>query len=435
VSRVRQLIGTGHRFLLLNPPVEDIAAYGLWSAPLGLLRVAAGLRASEKDLTFFDLLDDPGLHLPPPSIPPEERPDGRHDFWKTVIPKPRELHMVPRRYHRFGATDDHLRALLADLPRPDAVLIATGMTYWYRTVLRTAELVREHFPAVPVIAGGTAARLIPERLDAGGLIVERGELFPGIDLRGIPDLTERYPAYPIELVRGCPYRCRYCASSIFHADIGLNDPAAQAEALRAWTTVTGRRDAVFFDDALLWRKGEHLRKFLSFVEPGLFRFHTPNGLHLREVDEDIAHLLFSYRFSPLRFGFETGGDRFDSKKDGVRLADTLAILHRVGYRPRDLGVYLLCGMPGQTLREVEDAIELVVAAGGRPYLNEYSPVPGTQLFDEHLTESARDISGEPLWQNNSLSAYRSPVFTPSVMRRLKDHLASVYRDQDRERFS
>lgn len=435
MNRVRQIIAAGRRFLLLNPPVEDIAAYGLWNTPLGLLRVAAGLRASEKDLTFFDLLDDPGLRLPPPSIPPEERPDGRHGFWKTAIPKPPELHMVPRRYHRFGASDDHLRTLLADLPHPDAVFIATGMTYWYRTVLRTAELVREHFPAVPVIAGGTAARLIPERFEADGLIVERGDLFPGIDLRVVSDLTARYTAYPIELVRGCPYRCRYCASSIFHADTGLNDPAVQAESLRAWATATGRRDAVFFDDALLWRKGEHLRKFLSLFDPGLFRFHIPNGLHLREVDEDIAQLLSRYRFSPLRFGFETGGDRFDSKKEGVHLADTLAILHRAGYRPRDLGVYLLCGMPGQTLREVEDAVDLVVAAGGRPYLNEYSPVPGTPLFDEHLAESARDISAEPLWQNNSLSAYRSPVFTPSAMRRLKDRLASVYRDQDRERFS
>lgn len=435
MNAVRQIMSEGRRFLLLNPPVEDIAAYGLWSVPLGLLRVAAGLRTSGKEVLFFDLLDDPAMRLSPPSVPSEDRPDGRHGFWKTTIPKPPELRMVPRRYHRFGATDDHIRATLADLPTPDAILIATGMTYWYRTALRTAELAREHFPGIPIIAGGTAAQLIPERFEAGGLIVERGELFPGIDLRGIPDLTARYAAYPLELVRGCPYRCRYCASPIFHADIGLNDPAAQAEALRTWAAATGRRDAVFFDDALLWRNGEHLRRFLSFLDPDLFRFHIPNGLHLREVDEDIAHLLSLHRFLPLRFGFETGGDRFDTKKEGVRLADTIAILHRAGYRPRDIGVYLLCGMPGQTLREVEEAMDLVLMAGGRPYLNEYSPVPGTPLFDEHRAESIRDIAAEPLWQNNSLSAYRSPVFTPEVMRRLKDRLAAVYRDQDRDRFS
>lgn len=435
MSAARQIITASRRFLLLNPPVEDIAAYGLWSTPLGLLRVAAGLRGLGGEVIFLDLLDDPAMHLPPPSVPPEHRPDGRHGFWKTELPKPTELRMVPRRYHRFGATDDHIRATLADLPTPDAVLLATGMTYWYRAVLRTAELARERFPGVPIIVGGIAARLIPDRFEAAGLIVERGELFPGIDLRGVADLTARYAAYPIELVRGCPYRCRYCAAPIFHDGIALNDPVAQAEGLNDWSNATERRDTVFFDDALLWRKGEHLRKFLSLLEPGLFRFHTPNGLHLREVDEDIARLLFRYRFSPLRFGFETGGDRFDSKKEGVPLAGTLAILHRAGYRPRELGVYLLCGMPGQTVREIEEAIDLVVAAGGRPYLNEYSPVPGTPLFDEHRAESVRDISADPLWENNSLSAYRSPVFAPEVMRRLKDRLASLYRDQDRDRFS
>ena len=32
--------------LLVNPPVEDLTAYSLWSVPLGLMRVAAGLRGA-----------------------------------------------------------------------------------------------------------------------------------------------------------------------------------------------------------------------------------------------------------------------------------------------------------------------------------------------------------------------------------------------------
>lgn len=443
MNDVRRTIDAARRFLLINPPVDDFSAYSLWGVPIGLLRVAAGLRAAGKEIAFFDLLDDPAMRLPPTSIAPEYRADGRHGFWKTPIPKPPELSMVPRRYSRFGATDDWIREKIHETYRsnksnktyidpiaPDAILLATGMTYWYRSVIHTAGLLRERFPGVPVIVGGVAARLIPEHFAAAGLLVEEGELFPGIDLGNVSDIAARYDAYPLELMSGCPFRCRYCASSFFHEKVRVNDIEAQAEALKKWSAETSKREAVFFDDALLLDKGRYLKELLAYLDPGRFRFHVPNGIHLRELDAELATLLRLYQFSPLRFGFETISDRFDAKKDTAMLAEKLALLRDAGYHSADIGIYLLCGMPGQTVAEVEDSIAAVIAAGGRPYLSEFSPVPGTPLFEEHRVESRLDFVGEPLYQNNSLSAYRSPIFTPTVMKRLKDRLAALYREQD-----
>ncbi len=430
MSDALSVITAARRFLLVNPPVDDFTAYSLWSVPLGLMRVAAGLRGAGKEIVFIDLLDDPAMRLPPPSIAPEYRADGRHGFWKTPMPKPPELSMVPRRYNRFGATDDHIRTVTAGLPTPDAILIATGMTYRYRSVIHTADLLHERFPGVPVIVGGVAARLIPERFTAAGLIVETGELYPGIDLNNVSDIAERYGVYPLELVSGCPFRCRYCASHIFHLSVNIYQEKGRIEGLRKWQKKTSKKDAVFFDDALLFDKGRYLKGFLGHLEPGQFRFHVPNGLHLRELDAPLAALLRLYQFAPLRFGFETISDRFDAKKETAMLAEKVALLRDAGYHSADIGIYLLCGMPGQTVAEVEDSIAAVIAAGGRPYLSEFSPVPGTPLFDEHHAESRLDFADEPLYQNNSLSSYRSPIFTPPVMKRLKDRLSALYREQD-----
>ncbi len=430
MSDARRTIAAARRLLLVNPPVEDLTAYSLWSVPLGLMRVAAGLRGSGKEVLFLDLLDDPAMTLPPPSTRPACRVDGRHGFWKTPMSKPPELAMVPRRYNRFGATDDHIRAVTAGLPTPDAILVATGMTYWYRSVIHTAGVLRELFPAAPIIVGGTAARLIPEQFSAAGLMVETGELYPGADLNNVSDIAERYEVYPLELVSGCPFRCHYCASSFFHEKVRVNDIAAQAEALKKWSAETSKRDAVFFDDALLLDKGRYLKELLAHLEPGRFRFHVPNGLHLRELDGPLAALLRLYQFASIRFGFETISDRFDTKKERTMLAEKVTLLRAVGYRAADIGIYLLCGMPGQTVAEVEDSIAAVIASGGRPYLSEFSPVPGTPLFEGHRAESRLDFAREPLYQNNSLSSYRSPIFTPPVMKRLKDRLAALYRGQD-----
>ena len=431
MNTVASLIAASRRFLLINPPIEDFTAYSLWTVPLGLLRVAAGLRIMRKEIFFLDLLDDPSLTLSPPSKPPRHRSDGRHGFWKTPVPKPDSLKHVPRRYYRFGATDEWAMKRLSELPWvPDAILLATGMTYWYQSLFHFVRLLRTLFPQVPIAVGGTAAQLMPEHFRIENLLVEERNLFPHVSLEVVSDILAQYPVYPLQLVYGCPFQCRYCAASILHGGVRVGDLNRQAHALMQWHKNTGQRDAVFFDDALLWENGFYLREFLNCLKPGLFRFHVPNGIHLRGITPEIASFFAAFRFTPLRIGYETSGNRFDMKKEGCDLKEAVTYLLSAGYHPTEIGVYLLCGLPKQTVAEVERAIDEVVAAGGRPYLNEYSPVPKTPLFGEHLAESHYDFQKEPLWQNNVLSSYRSPVFTPAVMKYLKSRLASLYREMD-----
>ena len=105
------------------------------------------------------------------------------------------------------------------------------------------------------------------------------------------------------------------------------------------------------------------------------------------------------------------------------------MLKEHGFTSERIGVYLLCGLPGQTVDEVDKTIEIVAGIGARPYLNEYSPVPKTSLFEEHFKESKLDFKREPLYQNNSVSAWRSPVFTPEVVKKLKDKLTKIYSEK------
>ncbi len=86
----------------------------------------------------------------------------------------------------------------------------------------------------------------------------------------------------------------------------------------------------------------------------------------------------------------------------AELRQAVAYLREAGYESRDIGVYLLCGLPGQPSREMEAGIDLVAAAGARPILAEYSPIPGTPLWGEALGHARYDIAGEPLFQNNTL---------------------------------
>ena len=136
------------------------------------------------------------------------------------------------------------------------------------------------------------------------------------------------------------------------------------------------------------------------------RFHCPNGLHLREMSPRLAALMRRAGFRTIRFGFETASAERQEATGGKvttgELRQAIAYLREAGYESRDIGVYLLCGLPGQEIGEIEQSIDLVRKAGARPLLAEYSPIPGTSLWEDALGQARYDIAAEPLYHNNTL---------------------------------
>ena len=418
------------KILAINPPVEDFTAYNLWALPLGLLRIVEDLRASGNEVVYLDMLDGSDVGEED-AIPPVFRTWGRHSYWKREIKKPEEISFVPRRFYRFGASLEKMEKVLSRYEKPDMVFLSTGMTYWYRSVLETIAVIKKVFSGVPVFTGGIAATLIPHFFEQEGISVVRGryavnDAVTGTDL----DIIKDSLFFPLNLVEGCPHKCLYCSSRFFHPDVKIRNIEKQRVDLEKWRKETGRMDAAFYDDALLLNKGKHLKNFLGEIEPGKYRFHTPNGLHLKEIDVELAEILKIHNFKQLRFGFETFGDRYDNKTDSDELKRVLEILRKAGFNREELGVYLLCGLPGQKVEDVIRSIDFVNEAGGRPYLSEFSPVPGTELFETHLLESRLDFKKEPLYQNNTLSSWRSPVFNPGITAELKKKIDAVYKKKE-----
>ena len=80
----------------------------------------------------------------------------------------------------------------------------------------------------------------------------------------------------------------------------------------------------------------------------------------------------------------------------------------------------MAGLPGQRVGEVEETIAFVRERGGKPILVEYSPIPGTPLFQKAKQMSKFDLDNEPLFHNNSLLPCQWEGFTMDDLRRLKE---------------
>ena len=436
--------------LLINPWIYDFSAYNLWYRPLGLLYIASLLRINGVDVSLIDCLEEePGAIYKENLIPGKMKPAGDGTYLRERIEKPPPLRMIPRNYHRFGLPPVRVREKLGSLARPDVILITTMLTYWYPGLFEMIALVREIFPGAPVVIGGNYVSLCPDHAKQSGADVilpgEAERTLPGllkellkIDMQNLPDpdnldsypypafdLLERPASLPVMTSRGCSFRCSYCASHLLFPTFRRRDPILVADEIAFWHRRFGTKNFSFYDDALLVDSRnmaiplleEIIRKELPL------QFHCPNGLHLREATPEISRLMKKAGFKTLRFGFETS-DLLRQKETGgkvnnAQLAEAVKNMKEAGYLPGDMGIYILCGLPGQTEEEVAESIRYVQSLGARPVLAEYSPIPGTGLWHDAAAASPYPIAEEPLFHNNTLLPCRNASLTIASYQRLK----------------
>jgi radical SAM superfamily enzyme YgiQ (UPF0313 family) len=222
------------------------------------------------------------------------------------------------------------------------------------------------------------------------------------------DLLHGVDYVPLLTSSGCPYRCDYCASSLLNPSFSRRDPLETLTEILYWHDEYDVRDFAFYDDALLVGFEAHagvLFEKLARLELGL-RFHTPNALHVREITSDVAELLARTGFRTIRLGLETSDmpmhERMDRKVSQGDFETAMANLKKNHFKRKEIGAYVLAGLPEQSVESVMESIEFVAEAGATPYLAEFSPIPHTPMWQRAVASSEYDMASEPLFHNNSL---------------------------------
>jgi len=384
----------GPHLLFINPWIHDFAAYDFWAKPLGLLTLAGVCRLHGYSVSYLDCLNR--YHPKAATADPGAR-YGRGPYLKTAIPKPSGLADVSRTYSRYGIPPEWFEEDLQRMERPDVILLGSLMTYWYPGIVETVAVIRRRFPNTPIVLGGIYATLCP---DHAGRLSDIDRLFSGPGENGILELieditgyTERLrfdpddldayprPAYdlqtridyiPILTSRGCPFSCVYCASSLLMPKRMFRSAVGVVEELRFWHYQHQVTDFVLYDDAFLADSGRHAAPVLEgIIQSGIkVRFHTPNALHIRGITKDTARMLFQAGFRTLRLGLETvaegGREPLDQKVNYSEFQQAVRLLRGAGFTPDQVGAYLLAGLPGQSLSEVAESIQVVKGSGITP---------------------------------------------------------------------
>jgi hypothetical protein len=440
------------RVLLVNPWATDFSAFDLWARPMGLLSLAGVARQMGCEPILLDCMDR--RHESLSERPYRSRAFSCGKYRAEEIAKPDALRWVPRRFKRYGISIEAFRRSLDGVGRPGLILVGSQMTHWYPGVGEAIGILRERFAGVPIALGGVYPTLFPEHAGqfSGADHIVRGEgenavarliadvlkpssparLFDPADLDSLPepayDLLSGRDCLPFMTSRGCPHRCSYCASREMFARFRHRDPLRAADHLIECLQRFGFDDVAFYDDALLADAARHFIPFCDRLDAGgvRARFHTPNGLDYAVLDEAIAERMARLGFRTLRLSLETANRetlrQMGRESDLARFESALRALARAGFDLREVGVYVLFGLPGQTRGEVEQSVNYVLSLGAMPKLSEYSPLPHTADWEKVRGLGNPPLEREPLLTNNSVFYRLNPEFPDSWVNDLRHRI-------------
>ncbi|MFH0732912.1 MAG: B12-binding domain-containing radical SAM protein, partial [Candidatus Omnitrophota bacterium] len=389
--------------------------------PVGLLRIGQFLREKGAKVSLVDCMEGCS-----------RRKDeyGFSKIRKEKIDKPDILKDIERAYFRYGIPISEFLKKISAISEIDEIYVTSGMTYWYPGVHLAIKLLKERFNKASVTLGGIYTTICHKhaRLTSNADIVWKGSFFD----KEYFCQSGFYPAYdllldkeilPIQLTTGCPFRCTYCASRMFSAKFEMKNPVNLFEEVMHYNRAFGTKSFVFYDDALAYKSSEGIKRFLRLIiaSGAQFTFHTPNGLHARFIDEELAELFKKTNFRDLRISLETsdeGVQQFTGGKvsnNDLKLA--LRNLKEAGFAKKDLGVYILMGASYIDMENTMDDIIFINSLGTKAILASYSPIPGTLDYKILVKNKIIKDNIDPLWHNKTIF---SELLMPAYIRKARE---------------
>lgn len=402
--------------LLVNPWIYDFAAYNFWARPLGLLKLAEFLTQFNTEILFIDCCDSF-----------KEKKFGTGKYTYQLVEKPEILKDIPRKYKRYGISIDDFVSKIRSIEKVDVIFVTSIMAYWYPGVKKAVELLKTHFKDTPIIIGGIYATLYKEHAEKniGADFIYCGQVTDklieilrdfGFTLKKVKQKADywwqlgfyREMQYaPLLTSTGCIFRCPYCASSLLYNEFKQRDIKEVFEEIIELYSL-GVRNFAFYDDALLFRADSHIKPLLrQIIKSSLpINFHTPNGLHARFIDEELAYLMKQSGFKTIRLSLETVNIKRQIETGGKVTNEDLEravfFLKKAGFDSQQIGVYLMYGLPGQGLDEVRQGVNFLKSLKVRIHLTEFSPIRGTSYWSELIEKGVISDDLDPIVTNNTI---------------------------------
>ena len=226
----------------------------------------------------------------------------------------------------------------------------------------------------------------------------------------------------INTIRGCPYKCTYCASP-FHWDrktTRLRTPESVIEEMihlkeHYWHATKfdysaaaniSEKDSlkiedntlVYFVDDVFTVNKKRVKKLLRMMIDQKLDMKWKCEARADHLDDEICQLMAEAGCERVKIGFESGSDRILSQVKKLETREEMlagaAMLKKAGV---PFSGYFMAGFPGETDEDVRQTIDFAKRVEANYYsLSVLAPYYGTELYDQ-LMENGHELDQQP-WE-------------------------------------
>ncbi len=194
---------------------------------------------------------------------------------------------------------------------------------------------------------------------------------------------------PIVTSRGCPYRCRFCSSTIHWGHKYRTRSVEKVlEEMALLKDKYNVKELKFEDDNLTFDRERAKALFKGMIEQGFnFLWNTPNGIAVRHLDDEMLSLMKRSGCYELTLAIESGDPEVLRKiiKKPLDLDEARNAAKRIKKHGIGTAGYFIIGLPGEKKSQVENTVRFARELNlDRLYIFLYTPLPGTPLAEEAI---------------------------------------------------
>lgn len=392
------------KVVLIQPPIRDFYRTKFREYPLGLLSIAATLKAEGHAVIVIDarLCRRPRVV----NLPNELR------YLSNYYTKANGIFLG---YKHFGIDYEEI-AEQVRLLKPDIVGICALFTPYVGEVIETARAIKAKMKSLKVLVGGHHATSDPVSIISTGVVddVIKGEGEKSFvkyiksgrydeDDQVVGDLdTLRFPARylidpsnyrigkkPYTMImtsRGCPHRCSFCST---HSIGGYKYRTRSVENVLAEIAECVDKYHIraidLQDDNLLYDEGRAHALFEALIQRYEHRdieFMATNGLNVSHLSEGLLRLMVRLGFKKLDLAIATGEV---SSRLGLNRPETIEKYENVLENCKHLNIpvttYVIIGIPTQPIGEQIETIEYLMQKDTLIAPSIFYNVPGMPVFE------------------------------------------------------
>jgi radical SAM superfamily enzyme YgiQ (UPF0313 family) len=203
--------------------------------------------------------------------------------------------------------------------------------------------------------------------------------------------SKKGPVAPILTSRGCPQKCKFCASFLIHGrKLRKRSPISVVDEIELLKNKYGVKEFLIYDDTF----SEDRLHAISICEEVIKRnldivWRTPVGIRLDTVDEELLKIFKKSGCYQLGFGIESFSEKIlkDIRKSltNNNISEKIKLVKK--YKIETFGYFIL-GLPEET----EDSIRETIKFASSSQLDFVSfshaiPFPGTEIFNNNYKKT------------------------------------------------